>query len=236
MVAPAPERIAPACRHFGVCGGCHYQHTGYATQLAFKQAILRETLERGGVRAPEATSVLAAATEAQSWGYRNRIRLAFDAQRNPGYRERRSHAVIPIAECPIAAPLLVKAAGIVAEVVRQFSAALRPTEISLFCDAEETSLLGSVFTAETAKGDADKFAEFACALAERIPEFKGMELIAEGHAGDRIRGLIPRAVAQWGETSIAYRAAGFDYRVDHGAFFQVNRWLVDGLVEQVTAG
>ena len=28
----------------------------------------------------------------------------------PGYRGRRSHAVVPIAECPIAAPLLVRAA------------------------------------------------------------------------------------------------------------------------------
>ena len=46
----------------------------------------------------------------------------------------------------------------------------------------------------------------------------------------------PRTVAQWGAASLTYRAAGFDYRVDHGAFFQVNRWLVDALVEQVTAG
>jgi len=39
----------------------------------------------------------------------------------------------------------------------------------------------------------------------------------------------------WGETAIAYPAGGFDYRVGHGAFFQVNRWLVDALVERVTA-
>ena len=46
----------------------------------------------------------------------------------------------------------------------------------------------------------------------------------------------PRAIARWGETHLAYRAAGFDYRVDHGAFFQVNRHLVDALVDRVTAG
>ena len=39
IVTAAPERIAPACRHFGACGGCHYQHTGYEAQLAFQQAI-----------------------------------------------------------------------------------------------------------------------------------------------------------------------------------------------------
>jgi 23S rRNA (uracil1939-C5)-methyltransferase len=35
---------------------------------------------------------------------------------------------------------------------------------------------------------------------------------------------------------MTYPVAGFDYRVDHGAFFQVNRWLIDALVESVTAG
>ncbi len=45
-----------------------------------------------------------------------------------------------------------------------------------------------------------------------------------------------RTFAQWGEASLNYRAAGFEYRVDNGAFFQVNRWLVDALVERVTAG
>jgi 23S rRNA (uracil1939-C5)-methyltransferase len=240
IIASAPERIAPACGHFGVCGGCNYQHAGYVTQLALKQAILRETLERGGVRSPERISVLAVANEALSWGYRNRIRLAFDALGNPGYRGRRSHAVIPIAECTIAAPLLVKAGLIFGEVAKQFSPALLPAEVSLFCDAEETSLLVGAFTADIAKGDVEKFEQFARALAERIPVLKGVEFVdkgrAEGRAGDLDRVQFLRPVTQWGETSIAYSAAGFSYRVDNGAFFQVNRWLVDGLVEQVTAG
>jgi 23S rRNA (uracil1939-C5)-methyltransferase len=42
-------------------------------------------------------------------------------------------------------------------------------------------------------------------------------------------------MAQWGANSLLYRAAGMDYRVDQGAFFQVNRWLVDALVKRVTA-
>jgi 23S rRNA (uracil1939-C5)-methyltransferase len=233
IVTAAPERIAPACRHFGACGGCHYQHTGYEAQLAFKQAILRETFERGGVRVPDEISVLAGANESQSWAYRNRIRLAFDAKGKPGYRGRRSHTVIPIAECPIAAPLLVKAAESFADVARQLLPALRPTEISFFCDAAETSLLVSVFIATASKVRID---DLARALAEQIPALKGMELVAEGHGGEGNPAQLPRTVAQWGELSLAYRAAGFDYRVDHGAFFQVNRWLVDALVERVTTG
>jgi 23S rRNA (uracil1939-C5)-methyltransferase len=238
IIRAAPERITPACPHFGACGGCHYQHTDYATQLTFKQAILRETLERGGVAVPAEIAVLAA----EPWHYRNRIRLAFDAAGNPGYRGRRSHGVIPIQECPIAAPLLIEAARAFAQIARGFAPALhptdeglsvgapalRPTEIALFCDAAETTLLATVFTANPAKVRFDALAQ---AWHERIPALTGAELVTEGRPGQQARTL-----AQWGAASLDYRAAGFDYRVDHGAFFQVNRWLVDALVERVVAG
>jgi 23S rRNA (uracil1939-C5)-methyltransferase len=68
-------------------------------------------------------------------------------------------------------------------------------------------------------------------LHERIPVLTGAELVME-----RDKGELPQSIAQWGAASITYHAAGFDYRVDHGAFFQVNRWLVDSLIERVVAG
>ncbi len=112
--------------------------------------------------------------------------------------------------------------------MRGFAPALRPTEISLFCNSDETALLATVFTVSSAKL---RFDELAQALHERISALAGAELVVEGRPGQQ-----QRTITQWGATSLAYHAAGFDYRVDHGAFFQVNRWLVDALVEQVTAG
>jgi 23S rRNA (uracil1939-C5)-methyltransferase len=134
--------------------------------------------------------------------------------------------VIPIRECPIAAPLLMQAAMAAAELLRGFAPDFRPAEISLFCSAEETELLASIFTANLKGADFDAYAK---ALSERIPQLKGAELVAESSKGER-----PRTVAQWGAASLTYRAAGFDFRVDHGAFFQVNRWLVEALVQRVT--
>jgi 23S rRNA (uracil1939-C5)-methyltransferase len=224
IVRAAPERVMPACPHFGICGGCHCQHTDYKSQLAFKQAILRETLERGGVAVPAEIAVLSG----EPWRYRNRIRLAFDATGNMGYRGRRSHAVIPMRECPIAAPLLVQATQAFTHVACGFAPLLRPTEIALFCNPAETALLATVYTASPPKL---RFDDVALALHERIPSLIGAELVIEGSSG-----LQPRTIAQWGAASLDYPAAGFDYRVDHGAFFQVNRWLVDALVERVTAG
>lgn len=224
VVAASPQRIGPACAHFGMCGGCSYQHTSYDMQLRWKQAILRETLERGGVPAPAAIAVLAA----EPWGYRNRVRLAFDAQGKLGYRGRRSHAVIPIDACPIAAPLLMDAAMAFADALHRAMPALRPAEIALFCNADEAALLANIVTANRTKVRCD---DLAHAVAERVPALKGVELVVQERTGQP-----PRKAAQWGETSLTYRVAGIDFRVDHGAFFQVNRWLVDALVEQVTAG
>jgi 23S rRNA (uracil1939-C5)-methyltransferase len=226
IVEAAAERVAPACPHFGACGGCQYQHANYAAQLAIKQAILRETLERGGVHAPEEMAVMAA----KPWAYRNRIRLAFDAKGNAGYRGRRSHAVIPIAECPIAAPLLVRAALAAAEFFLKFGRPSRPAELSLFCDAAEDSLLATVFTSGAAQAP---LTDYFAALLQEIPQLRGVELVEQV---DMRWGQLPRTVAQFGDASLIYHAAGLSFRVDHGAFFQVNRWLVDELVESVTAG
>jgi 23S rRNA (uracil1939-C5)-methyltransferase len=222
IVDAVTERVTPDCRYFGACGGCHYQHTDYETQLKLKQEILRETMGRAGVQAPQGIAVLAG----KAWEYRNRIRLAFDVRGNAGYRGRGSHAVVPIEECPIAAPLLVRAAKATARALRDFAPNLRPSELTLFCNAEETELLASVFVASHEKG---RFDDLARGLSEGIPALCGVELVTEGRPGRASREL-----AQWGKTALTYRAGGFDYRVGHGAFFQVNRWLVDELLERVT--
>lgn len=223
IVAPAAERIMPACKHFGACGGCSYQHANYETQVKFKQAILRETLERAGVSVPGEIGVLSG----EPWGYRNRIRLAFDAAGHLGYRGRRSHAVAPIEECPIAAPILIKAAMTLGDALRAAAQTLRPAELSLFCNADESAVLASIFIARQGKL---RFDDLALAWHKQVSSLVGAELVVEGRDGQR-----PRCVARWGAASLAYRAAGCDYRVDHGSFFQVNRRLVDGLVDRVAA-
>lgn len=223
ILTPAPERRSAPCPHFGACGGCQYQHADDEAQPRFKLAILRETLERAGVRPPDGIDVLAG----NPWAYRNRIRVAFDPTGHPGYRSRRSHQVLPIAACPIAAPLLVQAALHASELFRTLSPANRPTELALFCDAEETAVIASVFAAGGAR---TALLETCEELLRGFPPLRGVELV------EQQAGRLPHTLEYLGETSLGYRAAGFDYRVDHGAFFQINRWLVDELAGRVVAG
>lgn len=223
VVRTAPERLTARCRHFGACGGCHYQHTDYETQLKLKQAILRETLGRAGVHTPQEIGLLAG----KPWEYRNRIRLAFDRDGNVGYRGRRSHTVVPIVECPIAAPLLVQGALAGAEVFREVASTLGPSELALFCNADESELMVSVYLPS---GEKKRLDDFARELSARIPALRGVEFVAEDRSGGPAK-----QIGKWGKDSLVYRAGGFEYHVGHGAFFQVNRWLVDALLERVTS-
>ena len=48
IVTPSPYRVEPFCSHFGVCGGCTWQHLPYQRQLAFKEQQVVDQLTRIG--------------------------------------------------------------------------------------------------------------------------------------------------------------------------------------------
>lgn len=97
VIEPAPQRITPRCIHFGVCGGCHYQHLAYPDQLAIKTALLSEQLTRiGGVVEPPVRPIVASP---QPDEYRNHVQFHLDPQGKLGYHRLRSETVLPIQEC-----------------------------------------------------------------------------------------------------------------------------------------
>ncbi len=97
VLTPSPERVAPRCRHFGVCGGCHYQHLDYAAQLAAKQAILKEQLQRiAGIQDPP---LRAPVSSPWAWGYRNHVQFHLTSSGALGYQMARSDKAFPIQEC-----------------------------------------------------------------------------------------------------------------------------------------
>src|SRR6218665_16664 len=49
----SPDRATPFCEHFGMCGGCSWQHIQYDMQLRYKQQQVVDNLERiGGLTLP----------------------------------------------------------------------------------------------------------------------------------------------------------------------------------------
>jgi len=73
------HRTEPVCQHFGVCGGCKWQHMKYDAQLIFKQKEVTENLKRiGKLDLPELKPILA--VENPYW-YRNKMEFSFSNQR-----------------------------------------------------------------------------------------------------------------------------------------------------------
>jgi len=71
----SPDRVEPFCAHFGLCGGCKWQHLPYQTQLAHKQAEVQDQLERiGKVALPPIAPIL---PSAQTQFYRNKLEFTF---------------------------------------------------------------------------------------------------------------------------------------------------------------
>jgi 23S rRNA (uracil1939-C5)-methyltransferase len=91
----SPDRIAPRCKHFGVCGGCHYQHLPYEKQLQAKTEILRDQLARiGKIENPPVRPMAAGPEE---WHYRNHVQFHLTREGKPGYVS--SSGVMAISEC-----------------------------------------------------------------------------------------------------------------------------------------
>jgi 23S rRNA (uracil1939-C5)-methyltransferase len=104
VLTPSPERVAPPCPYYGVCGGCDWQHMAYPAQLAAKARIVESVLRRIGRQA--APRVLPAIGMDAPWAYRNHVQLRVNRQGQVGYYAHASHDVVSVGRCAIAHPLV----------------------------------------------------------------------------------------------------------------------------------
>ncbi|MBC7877633.1 MAG: class I SAM-dependent RNA methyltransferase [Anaerolineales bacterium] len=97
VLTASPERIQPKCKHFGVCGGCHYQNMSYEKQLQAKTEILRDQLQRiGKIENPPVKPIIASPLE---WNYRNHVQFHLTAEGRVGFVNSKGNSVFPIEEC-----------------------------------------------------------------------------------------------------------------------------------------
>lgn len=106
ILTPGDGRVAPACPHFGKCGGCHWQHVEYSRQIEAKRLILEELFRH---RFPETGQMTIAMRPCpRPFGYRSRARLRYRAgdKTAVGFFRGGSHFIENIENCPLLLPRL----------------------------------------------------------------------------------------------------------------------------------
>jgi 23S rRNA (uracil1939-C5)-methyltransferase len=73
------DRIKPHCIHFGICGGCKWQHLPYNLQLFYKEKQVRDNLIRiGKIELPDIMPIIGSSEE---YLYRNKLEYTFSNKR-----------------------------------------------------------------------------------------------------------------------------------------------------------
>lgn len=97
LVTPSPIRIEPRCSHFGVCGGCRWQHIPYSEQLHFKRQQVVDALTRiAKVELPEVNPIIGSP---EIWEYRNKMEYTFSNKKWLTFEELKSGLEFPERDC-----------------------------------------------------------------------------------------------------------------------------------------
>jgi 23S rRNA (uracil1939-C5)-methyltransferase len=226
VVEASPERVTAPCQYYARCGGCQYQHIPYEAQLRYKAEILRETLGRIGRiqwTGPIETH------RSLPYGYRNRaqwkLRTAPDGaapeSAGIGYFEMGSTKLCAVTECSIVSPRLGDTLSLLHNLVLQRKTLAAIDEIEVFADSNDDKILLNL----SAERLADSPESIAAALREAVPHAES--ILIQDRRADKFH--------LDGPGFLTYMAGGVPYRVGHLSFFQVNRFLVEPLVDAVTS-
>jgi len=165
VIEPSGNRVDSPCAYFQQCGGCDWLQWDYSAQLAAKEEIVKHILERGDLH-PE--QLLPIQPAQQTLHYRNRIQIR-KLGKTVGFFRRKTHQLVDIEECQVAAPAINEAIKSIRE--------------------EGAQDLGEVTKIELLLGKDGKVHRF-----ENVPHsFSGFQQIHSGQ-NEVLRGLVSEAV------------------------------------------
>ena len=212
ILAASPDRVEPPCPHArpGGCGGCDWQHAALPAQRSLKAAVIRQQLRRlAGLDTDVTVEPLPGDEDTQpdaGLGWRTRVQFAVREDGVAGLRRHRSHEVIDIGRCLIAHPAI--------------------TELGLTGRRWE-----GVTSVEAVIGSGER----AVIISGKGKRAGGEVPVGEIGADSVLRRSGPGLTPLRGRAYLSQHAAGRDWRVSTGAFWQVHPGAADALAGAVTA-
>lgn len=226
IVSPSPERRESECPHSDRCGGCTYREWDYRGQTAWKQRQVADAFLRiGGV--PFSPQPVAAADNPLRYRNRSQFPIAVvNGELRIGFFERGTHRIVPIGECLLQHPLVMKVFRAMVEELPRWmglpevgereAAALRHGVIRV-STAEHRAVLALVSRRSVLPAGE----LLARRLVARVPELTGVVHNIRRGEGSAVWG--DRTVPIWGDPELIDAIGSLRFILSPGSFFQVNR-------------
>ena len=232
-ITQSPLYVEPICRFFGKCGGCDWMNIKYSSQAEHKVKFIKFMLDK--TSGLQGVNIAPLIKYENPLYYRNRAQYKITMQGGKlqmGFYKARSHEVIGVDTCHIMHPRINEAAVLILEVLNK-----NKKDISLYdeqsgrgylrhiavrVNRQGESLVTFVAAAKDVKPFVREAAEY---LREKLLGLKGVVLNINTEPGNQIFGRSEKIVH--GFPYIIEKAAGVDFELDSGSFFQVNADMLE---------
>jgi 23S rRNA (uracil1939-C5)-methyltransferase len=220
-----PERVAPRCPSFGICGGCSFQHLADDAQIASKQKMMVEQFQRIG-RFEDIP--LFPPLTGPSWGYRHKARLgvknvAKKGRVLVGFRERSSPYITDLEWCPVLHPRVGERLRELSELIGELSLRDRLPQIEVAVGDERVALVFRLLEDPT---EADHVA------LKAFGAHFDFDIYLQRHGPDSVVALYPEQPPQLG---YALPEQGVTFSFKPTDFTQVNIEINRKMVSRVMA-
>jgi 23S rRNA (uracil1939-C5)-methyltransferase len=221
VLQASPERLAPRCPHYGVCGGCALQHLAPQAQIAAKQRVLVENFARIGKVEPQRW--LPPLT-AEPWGYRRRARLSVKHVSKKGkvlvgFRERDPRFVADLLRCEVLDPALGERLDALGALLNSLEGAAAIPQIEFSAGDDQRALVFRHLQ-PLSQADRDKLVAFG--------REHGFAILLQPGGADSVYALYPENVR------LHYRLEEYDLDLEFAPldFVQVNARLNARMIAQ----
>ena len=236
----SPDRIEPRCIHFGVCGGCKWQHLPYYLQLKYKEKQVRDNLTRiGKIDLPDIKPIKGSS---EIFMYRNKLEYTFSDKRwltkeevvsdikfekedalgfhIPGLFDK----VLDIKECH----LQPDPSNSIRNSVRQYA---HDNNLQFFDLIEQKGLLRNIVIRNSQDGkvmvivvffhdDQEKRNGLLDFLASEFPQITSLMYVINSKRNDSLNDQLP--LLYKGENHLVEEMDGLKFRIGPKSFYQTN--------------
>ncbi|MES2733401.1 MAG: 23S rRNA (uracil(1939)-C(5))-methyltransferase RlmD [Bacteroidota bacterium] len=235
----SPLRTEPFCEHFGICGGCKWQHITYETQLAYKYQQVIDNLERIAKVALPTISPILPSTQTQY--YRNKLEFTFSPngwltsdeiqsgeafeRRALGFHiPRRFDKILDIKHCYLQA----EPSNAIRLAVKQYAL---QNNLTFFNNVKFEGFLRNLIIRTTSTGelmvivqvyyeDWEAAEKLLVHLRDTFPQITSLQYVVNGKGNDTFHDL--NVITFHGKPYITEQMEGLQFRIGPKSFYQTN--------------